>query len=146
MISNTWNRPFQVTRVEIISGGKSIKPDFFGFIKKSGYSSARYRIDLEKFWKTRRVLTDAIMVEEIDFDYDTVQYDLGFIAPDDEVIFFRTFEWIPVESEKTRIRIGIKYYEMEKVIDFDVADFEYYESETDELETLPEVILKNENR
>lgn len=145
IITNVWDKPFQVSRIEIITDDRVIQPEFYKFVKDPGYVKTRYALDLEELWKTRRLLREPAPVRELDLVKDTIEYRLDFIAPGDSVFFFRTFGWIPSGSRNVKFRIAIKYNEVEKVIDFDLADFEYYESDPGEYRILPEVILKNEN-
>lgn len=145
IITNVWDKPLQVSRIEIITGDKVIPPEFYSFVREPGYTKKRYAVNLDELWKTRRLLKDPLPVRELDLCNETIEYGMDFIVPGDSVFFFRTFGWIPSGSENVKLRIAIKYNEMEKVIDFDLADFEYYESEPGDYRTLPEVKLKNEN-
>lgn len=141
MVVNTWDRPLQVSRVEVLSGGEVVRPESYSFSRGSDYLAQRYAVNLEELWKTRRMLTDNVILREIDFDNETLEYKMDYIVPGDFVLFFRTFDWIQTDLPG-RFRIGIKYHEMEKVIDFDLARFEYYEPEPGEINVLPEVKLK----
>ncbi len=146
MIANNWNKPFQVNKVEIVTAAGSVQPEFFDYVNDKNYPEERFSISLNELWKTRRLIVEKLLVGEIDFGSDTIEYSMDFIVPGDTVIFFRTFRWIPLASEKLKLRIGIKYNQMEKVIDFDMTDFEYYETGEGETRILPEVKLKDENR
>ena len=141
MILNTWDRPLQVSRIEVLSGGEVVTPDRFSFAEGSDYFKKRYAVNLEELWKTRRLLSDNVVLEGLDFDNETLEYRMNYIVPGDYVLFFSTFRWIRPEAA-AKLRIGIKYHDMEKVIDFDLAAFEYYESEPGEIKVLREVKLK----
>lgn len=141
MVVNTWDRPLQVSRIEVLSGSEVVSPETYSFTQGSDYLKNRYAVNLEELWKTRRMLSDSIILQEIDFDNETIEYKMDFIAPGDFIVFFRTFNWIRPDVP-AKLRIGIKYHEMEKVIDFDLARFEYYEPEPGEINVLPEVKLK----
>lgn len=141
MILNTWNRPLLISRIEVMSGGEVVTPEKHIFMQGGDYLRNRYAVNLEELWKTRRVLADHVMLQEIDFDNDTLEYRMDYIVPGDSILLFRTFSWIQPDIP-AKFRIGIKYHEMEKVIDFDLARFEYYESEPGEIKVLPEVKLK----
>jgi len=146
MIINTWNKPIQVNRLEIITDKGVIPPEFFDYVSDKDYAGKRFAVNLRELWKTRRILKDVDSVRELDFESGTVEYSFNFIAPGDRILMFRTFGWISSDSGRKRLRIGIKYHEMEKVIDFDVAESEYYEPEPDIIRKVPEVMLKHENR
>lgn len=141
MIVNTWNRPLQVSRIEVLSGGRVVRPETFSFSQGGDYLANRYSVNIGELWKTRRMLSDNVALREIDFDNETIEYRMDYIVPGDYVVFFRIFDWIQTDLP-ARFRVGIKYHEMEKVIDFDLAGFEYYESEPGETIVLPEVKLK----
>lgn len=141
MVVNTWDRPLQVSRIEVLSGGELVRPETYSFKQGSDYLKNRYAVNLEELWKMRRMLTDNIILQEIDFDSETLEYKMDYIVPGDFIVFFRTFDWIRPDVP-AKLRIGIKYNEMEKVIDFDLARFEYYEPEPGEINVLPEVKLK----
>ena len=59
---------------------------------------------------------------------DTAEYRLDFIAPGDRVSFFTFFQRVPA-GKSSKIRVSIKYFDMKKVIDFDIGRFEYNEIE-----------------
>ena len=78
--------------------------------------------------KTRRIFTDGDLLENINFENDSTEYRLNFIAPGDRISFFRFFRRVPgIKSSK--ISVAIKYFDMKKVIDFDIGRFEYNEIE-----------------
>ncbi|HPS56713.1 MAG TPA: hypothetical protein PK514_01280 [Spirochaetota bacterium] len=141
MVVNTWDRPLQISRIEVLSGGDVVRPETFSFTRGSDYLQNRYAVNLEELWKTRRMLADNVLLQEIDFDNETLEYKMDYIVPGDFIFFFRTFNWVNPDIP-AKFRIGIKYHEMEKVIDFDLARFEYYEPEPGEINMLPEVKLK----
>lgn len=127
IIENTWKKPFQVERVEIIHEGQAFQAEDFSFIKDKTYTERRYSVNLSSMLKKRRILTDAALLREIDFTDDTIDYRLDFIAPGDRISFFRFFTWFPVEKS-AKLRVAIKYFDLKKVIDFDIGRFEYNES------------------
>ena len=124
IIENTWKRPFYIDRIEILHQGKVIKTEDFSFIKDKEYMENRYSVNLASLQIKRRILTDDTLLQDIDFSNDSVEYRLDFIAPGDRVSFFRFFSWLPV-GKTTKVRIGIKYFDLKKVIDFDIGRFEY---------------------
>lgn len=127
IIENTWKKPFQVDGIEILHAGQVIKAEDFSFIKDKKYMERRYSVNLSSMMKKRRILTDASLLREIDFGDDTIDYRLDFIAPGDRISFFRFFTWFPA-GQSTKLRITIKYFDLKKVIDFDIGRFEYNES------------------
>ena len=141
MIFNTWDRPLQVSRIEVLSGAELVRTETSSFAQGGDYLKNRYAVNIEELWKTRRMLAESVILQEIDFDNETLEYKMDYIVPGDFVVFFRTFSWIQPDIP-AKLRIGIKYHEMEKVIDFDLARFEYYESQPGEINVLPEVKLK----
>ena len=127
IIENTWKRPFQIDRIEILHDGRIIQSEDFLFIKDKNYMENRYSINIASLMKIRRILTDENLLKEIDFADDTVEYRLDFIAPGDRISCFRLFSWFPV-GKSTKVRIAIKYFDLKKVIDFDIGRFEYNET------------------
>jgi hypothetical protein len=127
IIENTWKKPFLIDRIEILHDGRVIHSEDFSFIKDKRYMEKRFSIYLPSLMKMRRILTDDILLQDIDFSDDTVEYRLGFIAPGDRVSFFRLFSWFPV-GKSTKLRVGIKYFDLKKVIDFDIGRFEYIDT------------------
>jgi hypothetical protein len=127
IIVNTWNKPFQIDKVEAMYDGVVVQSEDFTFIKDKEYMENRYSVSLASLLKKRRVLSDDCLLKEIDFKNDTAEYRLDFVAPGDKVSFFRFFSWFPV-GKSSKIRISIKYFDMKKVIDFDIGRFEYNES------------------
>jgi hypothetical protein len=141
MLENTWDRPLRISRVEVLSGGQLMMPETFSFSQGSEYAEKRYAVNLCELWKTRRMLSDNFILQEVDFDNETIEYRMDYIVPGDSIVFFRTFKWIRTDIP-AKFRIVIKYREIEKVIDFDLSRFEYYEPEPGEINILPEVKLK----
>ncbi|HQO39382.1 MAG TPA: hypothetical protein PK986_02830, partial [Spirochaetota bacterium] len=118
-----------------------VLPETFSFSKGSEYAENRYAVNLCELWKTRRMLSGNVILQEVDFDNETIEYRMDYVVPGDSIVFFRTFKWIRTDIP-AKFRIGIKYREIEKVIDFDLSRFEYYEPEPGEINILPEVRLK----
>jgi len=128
IIVNTWNKPFVVDKIEILYNGEVFPSENFSFIKDRDYLENRYSLNISSLMKKRRILSDRNLLNEIDFENDTVEYRLNFVAPGDKVSFFNFFERIP-SDRNSKIRISIKYNDMKKVIDFDIGRFEYNEIE-----------------
>jgi hypothetical protein len=127
IIVNTWNKPFQIDKVEAIYDATVVQSEDFTFIKDKGYLWNRYSVSLASLMKKRRILSDDNLLKEIDFKNDTAEYRLDFIAPGDRISFFRFFSWFPA-GKSSKVRISIKYFDMKKVIDFDIGRFEYNET------------------
>lgn len=124
IIENTWKKPFQLDRIEVIHNGRVIPSEDFSFIKDKSYMENRYSFNLTSLLKKRRLLTDENLLKDIDFSDDTVEYRLDFFAPGDRISIFRFFPYFPV-GKSTKVRITIKYFDLKKVIDFDMGRFEY---------------------
>ncbi len=125
MIINTWNRPFEVKKIELICDAVSAEPEYFDFSGDPGFPSERYAIDLSALWKKRRVLTHHELVADMDFKSGTVEYKLDFIAPGDKISSFYLFNSVPAGCKNIKLAVTIKYLDMEKVIDFDITSVIY---------------------
>ena len=128
IIVNTWNKPFVIDKVESSYKGEIIPAEDYSFIKDKSYRENRYGVNISTLLKNRRIYSDKIVVKDIDFESETTEYRLNFIAPGDRVSFFRFFQRIPA-GKSSKIRVGIKYFDIKKVIDFDIGHFEYKETE-----------------
>lgn len=124
LIVNTWNKPFIIDRVEVVYKDEVIPSEDFSFIKDKSYLENRYSVNISSFMKKRRILSDRELLQDIDFESDTVEYRLNFIAPGDKVSFFSFFKSLP-SGKLSKIRVAIKYFDVKKVIDFDIGRFEY---------------------
>jgi len=124
IIVNTWNKPFVIEKVEVFYKDESIPSEDFSFIKDSSYLESRYSINLFSILKRRRIFSGRVLVKDIDFESDTAEYKLNFIAPGDNISFFSFFKSIP-SGKLSKIRVAIKYLDVKKVIDFDIGRFEY---------------------
>lgn len=124
IVVNTWNRPVVVEKVESLYNGKLNAAEDFSFIRDPDYAASRYSVNLDRMMKPRRLLSDGDIFEEIDFDEDSLEYRLDFIAPGDRVSFFRFFRRVP-GGKSSKISMTIKYFDMKKVIDFDIGRFDY---------------------
>lgn len=127
-IVNTWNKPFTVDKVDALYKGELIPAEDYSFIKDKSYLKNRYSVDLSSLMKKRRILSEKDLLRDIDFENDTTEYRLNFIAPGDKVSFFSFFRRIP-SGKSSKIRVAIKYFELKKVIDFDIGRFEYNDIE-----------------
>jgi hypothetical protein len=127
-IVNTWNKPFIIDKVESLYKGEVTPAEVYSFIKDKSYLENRYSVDLSSLMKKRRILSEKDFIRDIDFENDTTEYRLDFIAPGDKVSFFCFFRRIP-SGKSSKIRVAIKYFELKKVIDFDIGRFEYNEIE-----------------
>lgn len=121
MIMNTWNRPFEIKKIELICDNMSSEPEYFDFTGDRGFSSERYAVDLAALWKKRRILSYGELLSEIDFEKSAVEYRLNFIAPGDKISSFYIFSSEPAGCKSTKLAVTIKYLDMEKVIDFDIT-------------------------
>jgi len=128
IIVNTWNKPFIVDKVEASYMGEIIPIEDYSFIKDRNYLDDRYSVNISSLLKKRRVLSEEDLLREIDFEDETAEYRLNFIAPGDKVSFFSFFRRVP-SGKSTKIRVAIKYFDLKKVIDFDIGRFEYNEIE-----------------
>lgn len=128
IIVNTWNKPFEIDKIESFYNGELVRSEDYNFIKDEKYNDNRYSVSISSLMKKRRLLTEKDLVSDIDFENDTVEYRLGFIAPGDRVSLFSFFPKIPA-GRSSKIRVTIKYHDLKKVIDFDMGRFEYKEIE-----------------
>ena len=125
VIVNTWNRPFEIKKIELICDTVSAEPEYFEFKGDREFPSGRYAIDLAGLWGKRRILTPHELVTDIDFKRDTVEYKLDFIAPGDKISSFYLFNSTPAGCKSIKLAVTIKYMGMEKVIDFDITNVIY---------------------
>jgi len=124
IVSNTWSRPLKIDKISIRYDSVDRTPEFYSYIKDRDYPEKRFAVDLNSMQKYRRLLTDDELIDEIDYDSETVEYRSDFIAPGDKILFYRFFPVVP-HSKGVRVYITIKYFEMKKIIDFDITRFEY---------------------
>ncbi len=127
-IVNTWNKPFAIDKIESAYNGEITPEEDYSFIKDKNYLEGRYSVNIAAMMKKRRILTEKELLREIDFEDETTGYRLNFLAPGDRVAFFSFFKRIP-SGKSSKIRVGIKYFDLKKVIDFDIGRFEYNEIE-----------------
>ncbi len=120
-VYNTWKKPLQVESVSLRSGGRSISPEYYRGIADSSFAGKRYSVNLLNLWKARRILSRARLEEEIDYESDSVEYKLDFIAPGDRVSRFYLFSHYTGAGDNFVISLVIKYLNMKKVIDFDLT-------------------------
>jgi len=125
IIINTWNRPFEIKKIELICDNISAEPEYFDFGGDRGFLSGRYAIDLSALWKKRRILSHNELLSDIDFEKNAVEYRLGFIAPGDKISSFYLFNSTPGVCKSAKLAVTIKYLDMEKVIDFDITSVIY---------------------
>lgn len=124
LIVNTWNRPLTIEKIVLRYDNSDHEPEFYDYIKDPGYKEKRFAVNLDSMMQIRRLLTDDELIDEIDYDFETVEYRSGFIAPGDKVLFFRFFPVVP-QRKNVKIYISIKYFDMKKIIDFDISRFDY---------------------
>jgi len=128
IILNTWNKPVIVEKIQVRYNNESYDPEFYDYIKDPDYIVKRFNVNLKNMWKCRRLLSDDELIDRIDYDSETIDYRADFIAPGDKVLFFRFFRVIPHRRD-VKISITIKYFDMKKIIDFDIGRFDYNEAE-----------------
>jgi hypothetical protein len=128
IIVNTWSKPFEIDKIEAFHKDELIRAEDYTFIKDEKYKDNRYSVSISSLMKKRRLLIEKDVLRDIDFENDSVEYRLGFIAPGDRVSLFSFFSKIPA-GKSTKIRVTIKYHELKKVIDFDMSRFDYNEIE-----------------
>ena len=123
IIENTWNRPIVIEEIEVFNKDDIAPSEDYSFIKDAHYLENRYAINISSLSKNRRILSEHILVKDIDFEEDAADYRLDFIAPGDKVSFFKFFGRIP-SGKLSKIRVSIKYGGLKKVIDFDITRFD----------------------
>jgi len=126
IIVNTWNKPFIIDNIGLLFNGEAIPSENFSFIKDQNYTRDRFSLNILSLLKQRRILSDVDNIRDIDYESDSIEYRLNFIAPGDRISFFRFFQRIP-SAKSFKIRLAIKYFDVKKVIDFDIEHFEYNE-------------------
>ncbi|HRX46213.1 MAG TPA: hypothetical protein P5120_01740 [Spirochaetota bacterium] len=124
IVSNTWNRPLIIEKITIRYDNEDHGPEFYDYIKDPDYTEKRFAVNLNKMMQYRRLLTEDELIDEIDYDTETVEYRSDFIAPGDKVLLYRFFPVIP-HNKGVKIYISIKYFNMKKIIDFDITRFDY---------------------
>ena len=72
IIVNTWNKPFIIDKIEILYNGEIYPSEDFSFIKDKNYVHNRYSQDLSLLMKKRRILSENNLVNNIDFENDTL--------------------------------------------------------------------------
>ncbi len=128
IITNTWDKPFIVDKIEVLYGGEVFPSEDYSFIRDKNYLENRYSVNITSILKKRRLFSDKNLLTDIDFKNESAWYRLDFIAPGDRVSVFSFFRRIP-PGKKSKIRVSIKYFDVKKVIDFDIDRFEYTEIE-----------------
>ena len=123
IIENTWNSPIVIEKVEILLEDNTAPAEDYSFIKDKNYLENRFAISISSLLKTRRMLSEHILVKDIDFEDDTALYKLNFIAPGDKISFFKFFSSVP-SGKLSKIRISIKYSDLKKIIDFNITRFD----------------------
>jgi len=123
IVENTWNKPIVIDNIEILNKANIAVSEDYSFIKDENYLKNRYAVNISSLLKNRRILSEHILAKDIDFEDDAPLYKLNFIAPGDKVSFFRFFSNIP-SGKLSKIRVSIKYSDLKKVIDFDIARFD----------------------
>lgn len=126
IIINTWNRPIVIDKIVLRYDNEDHEPELYDYIKDNGYADKRFAVNLNKMMQTRRLLSEDELIDEIDYDTETVEYRSDFIAPGDRVLFYRFFPVIP-HRKNVKLYITIKYFNMKKIIDFDITRFDYTE-------------------
>lgn len=124
IVSNTWNRPLVIEKIELRYDNEDHEPELYDYIKDPDYAEKRFAVNLNKMMQNRRLLTEDELIDEIDYDTETVEYRSDFIAPGDKVLFYRFFSVIP-HRKGVKMYITIKYFNMKKIIDFDITRFDY---------------------
>ncbi len=124
IISNTWNRPLKIEKIMLRYDEEEHEPELYDYIKDSGYKEKRFAVNLDKMMQGRRLLSEDELIDEIDYDSETVEYRSDFIAPGDRVLFYRFFPVVP-HRKGVKMYITIKYFDMKKIIDFDIIRFDY---------------------
>jgi hypothetical protein len=128
IVENTWNKPIVIDKIEILNKDNISPSEDYSFIKDMHYLEKRYAINISSLLKNRRILSEHILVKDIDFEEDAALYKLYFIAPGDKVSFFKFFSSQP-SGKLSKIRVSIKYSELKKVIDFDIGHFDNNDTE-----------------
>lgn len=124
IILNTWNRPLKIENILLRYDNEDHEPELFDYIKDPGYSEKRFAVNLNNMMQARRLLSDDELIDEIDYDTETVEYRSDFIAPGDKVLFYRFFPVVP-HRKGVKMNVTIKYFDTKKIIDFDITRFEY---------------------
>ncbi len=81
-----------------------------------------YRRDAAIVYQFRRIIYDDFSFSKI--ARHSVGYDFDFIAPGDQVLFFRAFEYPPVRAKKLKVTLSVLDIFEEKTVDFDFEQIE----------------------
>ncbi|MCL1834370.1 MAG: hypothetical protein FWG49_07710, partial [Leptospirales bacterium] len=128
IVENTWNKPIVIDKIEIINQDNTASTEDYSFIKDTHYLENRYAVNISSLLKSRRILSEHILIRDIDFEEDTALYRMYFIAPGDKLSFFKFFSYIP-SGKLSKIRVSIKYSDLKKIVDFDISRFDNYDTE-----------------
>ena len=128
IIENTWNKPIVIENIEVVNNDNAASAEDYSFIKDKDYPENRYAVNISSLLNPRRILSEHILIKDIDFEDDAGHYKLNFIAPGDKISFFKFFSSLP-SGRLSKIRITIKYSDLKKVIDFNIARFDGNDTE-----------------
>ncbi len=129
IVDNTWDRTISIDRVYILDkdSGKIYSEEDFKYTP-ADYIDKRFCVNPEMMRQSRRLLTDAKSIEDINYDELTVEYKFDFIAPGDKVFFFKFFTFVP-QKKNIKICVVFKYNDLKKIIDFDIGLSDYLEKQ-----------------
>lgn len=126
-IKNTGNSPVKITNIRLEYGGTE-KPSLSSDeIKKLCKSPAYSMIDFNSLLKNRRLLESDILLDDIDFDRNSIEYKLNFINSGDLISKIIAFGWVPVEHRTYKIKIHLESLGEIKIITFEFNRIEYRE-------------------
>ncbi|PKL36204.1 MAG: hypothetical protein CVV44_18480 [Spirochaetae bacterium HGW-Spirochaetae-1] len=124
-LKNTSEQPLVLENVSLSYGDVSMDNMDSKRIKDTFKSDIFKFFNFDEIFTPRRLVTEEENLEKINFDTDTIRYELSFIPPSDRLIRIIAFPTLPVTVRSYRINFHLSYTGIKKIIAFDMQRFEY---------------------
>jgi hypothetical protein len=134
VVKNTVNAPIRLQNVQLCLGSRTIDALTADGVRDRLKSSSYSGFNLDALFSSRRLISEPVLHEAIDYDRDTIDMSLDFIPPRDSVLTIRAFERPPVASRAFRLRFVIAAMGSLKTIDFDFTRDEHRTRKTNSRE------------
>ena len=124
-IKSQWPKPLKIEEVTLICGNETKKSLPTEYLEKEFKSEQYRKFNFKKIFSRWRLASEPSSIDSLTLEKDAVEFQHGFIAPEDTILSIHAFGWIPSDIDKFKLRIKIAIEGGKKVIDFDFARFEH---------------------
>jgi len=125
IISNTGKQPLTIRNISIRYDSQNSSILRYADLRKRLHSPFYSIFNFKRILSQARLTGDKFLIQNINYDKDTLVYKMNHITPSDSIVQFIAFDKPPSVCKKYKILVELSYAGSIKTFDFDFRLIEY---------------------